>query len=120
VFGDDRLRLLLDADLFVLPSHSENYGMVWQRRWPAEGPSSRHGHPWSSLTNEGCGWWWSLDPSSRGALRRLFALDAAAPGDGDEARLVEREHSIRTTAGRMEAVYEWVRGRGPQPECVAP
>jgi glycosyltransferase involved in cell wall biosynthesis len=124
VFGDDRIRLLLDADLLVLPSHSENYGMVVAEALACGRPVvTTTGTPWSSLGRDDCGWW--VDPQSEalaGALREALSAPVARLREMgmNGRRLVEREHSLRSTAGRMEAVYEWACGLRTRPEWVAP
>ena len=124
VFGDARLRLLLAADLLILPSHSENYGIVVAEALACGRPViTTTGTPWSSLSKEGCGWWVAPRPEAlEGALREALSAPTARLREmGTKGRgLVEREHSIRTTAARMEAVYEWACGRGPRPEWLAP
>lgn len=68
----------LDADLFVLPTHSENFGM-------AIGEALAHGlpvltttgAPWPMLHTHRCGWW--VDPTVDGianGLREATSLDA--------------------------------------------
>jgi glycosyltransferase involved in cell wall biosynthesis len=124
VFADDRLRLLLDSELLILPSHSENYGIVVAEALACSRPViTTTGTPWSALAQEDCGWWVAPQTEALvGALKEALSLPTSRLREmgANGRRLVEREHSLRMTASRMEAVYEWVCGLGPRPDCVAP
>jgi poly(glycerol-phosphate) alpha-glucosyltransferase len=53
-------------------------------------------------------------------LRDVFAMPANRLADmGRRGRaLVEEEYQWPKIAGQMAAVYKWLLGQGPKPECV--
>lgn len=54
----EKWRLLANADLFVLPTHSENFGNVVAEALIAGTPAlTTTGAPWSELVQRRCGWW---------------------------------------------------------------
>jgi glycosyltransferase involved in cell wall biosynthesis len=60
--GAAKWKQLAAAHLFILPSHSENFGNVVLEALSQETPvMTTHGTPWASLPAEGCGWWIALD-----------------------------------------------------------
>ena len=122
VAGEERLRLLRSAAVVVLPSRSENYGMVVAEALACGTPViTTTGTPWHALPAERCGW--VVEPE---VAALAGALDAALRCSGDElaamgARgraFVVREHSLGAAVGRMVAAYEWILGRGPRPTFV--
>lgn len=57
VFGEEKEALLNEADLFILPSRSENFGVVVLEALAHGIPVlTTNATPWSSLVDEGCGW----------------------------------------------------------------
>jgi glycosyltransferase involved in cell wall biosynthesis len=56
--GDDLNNAFATANLFILPSHSENFGMVIGEALGHSCPViASQGCPWSGIIAEGCGWW---------------------------------------------------------------
>lgn len=58
VSGADKWRLLESASVFVLPTHSENFGLVIAEALMAGTPViTTHGAPWQILEEHHAGWW---------------------------------------------------------------
>ncbi|TVR84813.1 MAG: glycosyltransferase [Rhodospirillales bacterium] len=122
VAGHTKDDLYRSADLFVLPTHAENFGLVVAEALAHGVPviTTRHA-PWEGLETHGCGWWIDL---AHGPL--IEALDAAMQLD-DETRAamgghgrawMERDFAWPAVARQMLEVYRWVLGGGAPPACV--
>ena len=58
VYGDDKERAYASARLFVLPTHSENFGAVVAEALANGTPVvTTKGTPWGGLVEHKCGWW---------------------------------------------------------------
>ncbi len=58
VYGEAKTRLYAQADLFVLPTYSENFGSVVIEALAQGCPVlTTTGAPWKGLVEQGCGWW---------------------------------------------------------------
>jgi glycosyltransferase involved in cell wall biosynthesis len=111
-----------NADLFVLPTHSENFGLAIAEALAAGTPViTTRGAPWPGLETHGCGWWIADDEAALEAtLRQAMArpvAELAAMGERGRA-WIERDFSWAHVAERMAASYRWLLGRGDRPDCV--
>lgn len=122
VRGSEKLELLRGVRALVLPSRSENYGLVVAEALACGTPVvATTGTPWSALASERCGWHVEPSPTdlAQGLAELLEASDEAIEAMGLRGRaFVEREHSLSATATRMLAAYAWVLGRGDRPAGV--
>jgi glycosyltransferase involved in cell wall biosynthesis len=65
VSGADKWRLLESASVFVLPTHSENFGVVIAESLMAGTPViTTHGAPWQILEEHQAGWWIPMSVNS--------------------------------------------------------
>jgi glycosyltransferase involved in cell wall biosynthesis len=70
VDGQTKQSTFFEADLFVLPTHSESFGMVVAEALAHGLPVlTTTGAPWSMLSERGCGWW--VDPTVDGIAQGL-------------------------------------------------
>jgi glycosyltransferase involved in cell wall biosynthesis len=121
-WGVERDRLLASADLFVLPSRSENYGLVVAEALAHGVPVlTTRGTPWSVLEREGCGWWVPVGPEGLAAglheacrLRRDLLAEKGQRG----WNLAQKTFNWNAAASQFAALYRWLVGHGRQPECV--
>lgn len=122
VSGSEKIRLWREADLFVLPTYSENFGIVVAEAlaWGIPVITTR-GAPWSELVDRKCGWWIDTGPAPlQAALASAVALsDAERFSMGESGRhLVKEKFEWSKIASDTAAFYRWLLGQGPQPECV--
>lgn len=106
--------VLNEADLFVLPSHSENFGVAVAEALAHGLPVvATRGTPWSDLVAHRCGWWVDAGPDALGqALGEAIDLTAA---ERHVMGLRGREFAGRVfgwerIASAIILLYEWVLG----------
>ncbi len=121
--SDDRKwELYHAAQLFVLPTHSENFGIVVAEALAAGVPViTTRGAPWRELETHRCGWWCEREPDALAvALREAVALSGADRAEmGRRGRaLVEARYGWPPIAARLAAVYEWMLAGGAPPPDV--
>ncbi len=111
-----------DADLFILPSFNENFGMTVAEALAQGVPViASKGTPWSGIVENDCGWWIETGASTiQGSLEQALALDreelARRGAKGRE--WMTREFSWQRVARDMSEVYRWVVQGGPVPPFV--
>ena len=122
VYGDEKEALYRSAEVFVLPTFSENFGLVVAEALACGVPViTTKGAPWAGLTTHRCGWWIDIgvEPLAA-ALREATALPPDALSDmGRRGRAyVEQHFGWPGIAQQMLSVYRWVLGQGERPDCV--
>ncbi len=123
VYGLEKEALFASADVFVLPTFSENFGIAVAEALAACLPViTTMGTPWEELRTRRCGWWTDLgvEPLAA-ALREATSLSDQERGQMGRRgrRLVGEKYSWPQIGRDMLAVYQWVLGQGLQPPCVA-
>jgi glycosyltransferase involved in cell wall biosynthesis len=122
VYGAEKEALYASADLFILPTFSENFGIAVAEALAAEMPViTTTGAPWEELRTRQCGWWIDIGAKPLAAtLREAISLsDQERYEMGRRGRrLVEEKYSWPKIGREMLAVYQWVLGLGPKPECI--
>lgn len=121
VDGADKSALYNAADVFVLPTFSENFGVVVAEALAHGVPViTTRGAPWADLETFGCGWWVDIgvEPLVH-ALRKAMALsDDERHAMGARGRDYVRRYDWDDIARQTMDVYRWVLGQGQVPECV--
>lgn len=120
--GQDKWAAFASAQLYVLPTHSENFGMTIAEALASRVPViTTTGAPWRELDSRGAGWSIEigLDPLVS-ALRGAMRLDPRILSRmGETGRLwMARDFSWESVADRFAKTYSWLRIGGQKPECV--
>lgn len=124
VYGAQKQALLRNSQLFVLPTHSENFGITVAEALAHGVPAVvSRGAPWPRLDQEDCGRWVENDvgPLSRALLEMMSKSPTALREMGLRGRgWINREFSWAKCAEMMAASYAWVRGEHERPNWVLP
>lgn len=118
--GVDRLAYYFASDIFVLPTHSENFGMVIGEALAAKRPViTTTGAPWMSLNSSNSGWCIELSLANlTNTLKQALSLsdeDLQLMGNNGY-ELVKQNYSWSSVGKKMQILYEWVSGK----EVVVP
>jgi glycosyltransferase involved in cell wall biosynthesis len=111
----DKSTILSTADLFVLPSFSENFGVVVAEALAYGLPVvATRGTPWAELVARRCGWWTDPAPAALAqALAEAIDLTAAdRHAMGLRGRAYAQAAFSWNEIGLATAnLYEWILGR---------
>ena len=120
--GHAKYEFLANADIYVLPSDTENFGVTVAEALASGTPViASHGTPWQGLERERCGRWVpvGVEPLAA-ALKELMAIsDEERIAMGARGReWIRRDFSWEGIGAQMKAAYEWLLGKGERPEWV--
>lgn len=119
---EEKWQLLEASQLLVLPSYSENFGVVVAEALVKGVPViATHGTPWRELENDGCGWWIETGVESlTKALREAFSMNEdvlRAMGERG-SDLIAKKYSWTTIGKDMLDFYEWLTSGGTAPSYL--
>ena len=121
VSGTQKRESYRAADVFVLPSHSENFGVVVAEALTHGLPViTTTGTPWPEIVEAGCGWWIDIGvPPLAAALGEAMGLsDRQRSLMGKRGQEYVRRYAWDAVARQTAEVYRWLLGRGDCPDCV--
>ena len=122
VYGKDKTRAFLEADLFVLPSCSENFGMAVAETLAHGVPAIvTKGAPWEGLDAQDCGWWIEIgvEPLIE-CLKDVFrqTRESLSRRGANGRKWMERDYSWTMVGDRMLMTYNWLLHGGAVPKWV--
>ncbi len=109
VYGNQKWKLFQEADVFVLPTFSENFGIVVAEALACGTPViTTKGTPWKELGTTHCGWWTEIGTQPLAdALNKFLQLstqELEAMGRNGR-KLIEQKYSSRKMAEDMVELY---------------
>jgi len=109
-YGEAKWNFLRSADVLVLPTHSENFGMAVAEALAVGVPViTTHGTPWEDLETYECGWWIQLSVSN---LQRALLKAMQTPAHELELmgangrKLIENKYDIKEVAKKIKELYQ--------------
>lgn len=122
VFEEEKWKLYRQADLFVLPTYSENFGIVVPEALASGTPViTTVGTPWEELNTNHCGWWTAIGTKPLvEALRQFLQCDEQELETMglNGLQLVRDNYSSESVAIKMRDLYQWIINKGEKPEFV--
>lgn len=122
VYGEAKHKLYCDSALFVLPTYSENFGMVIAEAMSCGVPViTTKGTPWQVLNDRRLGWCIEL------SLENLIATLTEAIDLGQDelfamgqcsSKYIYSTYQYTSVAAKNKTVYEWIVNKGEKPEYV--
>lgn len=121
-FGIKKIETYQRANLFVLPTHSENFGVVIAEALASEVPViTTKGTPWEDLNEFNAGKWIDIGvaPLTEALNEMLSLTDEERSRMGKNGRqLVKTKYSIEQVAQKMNHLYQWILGQSKKPDFI--
>jgi len=109
-YGQEKWDFLKSGDVLILPTHSENFGIVVAEALATGVPViTTQGTPWEDLEIYECGWWINLSVQN---LEKIIAKVIQTSADELEnmgrngIRLVSEKYEIKSVACKMNQLYK--------------
>jgi len=122
VVGQQKQELFESADLYVLPTHSENFGISVAEALAHGVPAIvTHGAPWSGLVDQRAGWWIMRDEATLHEVltEAMECSDSVRSEMGQNGRRwMQREFDWNVIGARMANVYRWLSRGDSRPEDI--
>jgi glycosyltransferase involved in cell wall biosynthesis len=122
IYGIQKLQKYQSADLFVLPSYSENFGIVVAEALACKLPViTTKGVPWSELNLLGCGDWIEIgiEPLKESLKKMLLKSNEDLLKMGTIGRnLIVEKYSMNSTAKNMNKLYQWILNKKNKPDFI--
>lgn len=113
VYGEEKWNLFRKADVFVLPTFSENFGIAIAEALASGTPViTTKGTPWTDLEKYGCGWHTEIGTlPTVNALKAFLQLDEKTleTMGRNGRRLIEEKYSTQSMADEMIELYKSVK-----------
>jgi len=120
--GSDKLAIYEKLRSLVLPSQSENFGMVVAEALLNSVPViASKGTPWKDLSDYKCGWWVdnSIEELANAIEKTLSSTDTEIEQMGENGRnLVLEKYSTEVVSNQMKQLYEYLIRGGSKPDFV--
>lgn len=122
LFGEQKHLTYRQADLFVLPTYSENFGISVAEALAAGTPAIvTKGAPWSGLEKHGAGWW--IDIGLDALINCLEEAMGFSQANLSKMGLrgqnwMEAEYSWNQVGKQMMETYQWILHGGNKPDFI--
>jgi len=122
LYGAEKQRAYQAASLFVLPTHSENFGMTVAEALAAGTPAIvTKGAPWGGLEKQGAGWWIDIgvDPLVA-CLEQTLTLPMMRLAEMGQAgrEWMKRDYCWERIGTQLSLAYRWLLEGGETPPWV--
>tara|TARA_B100001564_G_scaffold341335_1_gene335829 strand:+ start:71 stop:925 length:855 start_codon:yes stop_codon:yes gene_type:complete len=120
--GDEKWNEYLNADLFILPSYSENFGMTIAEALSVGLPViTTNNTPWKKLQNYNAGW--CVDANEESLYEGIFEAMQLNQNQlnkiGDNGKKwMNREFNWEIIANKMLSTYRWIENKEKKPDFV--
>lgn len=121
LIGDDLINIYRNSDIFVLPTFSENFGLVVAEALSYGLPTiTTQGTPWSILEKKNAGWW--CKPTTEDISKKLITVSNLNDIDylnmSENAFKLSKNYNWDDISSSFCELYQWVLGFREKPNFV--
>ncbi|MDX1760556.1 MAG: glycosyltransferase [Christiangramia sp.] len=117
-YSEDKENYFFEADLFVLPTYTENFGVAIAEALAYGIPViTTKGAPWSDLIKNNCGWWIDLgeEPLRISLIEALSSSQESLNQMGENGRkLIQDKYSLDSVSEKMKEFYDWIKSESKE------